>query len=94
MVNDEVTGNIIPCRGVRQWDPLSPYLFLLCSKGLSSLLFKANRDRKFHGLKASKSGPFVFHFLFADDSMVFCRACNEDFLGIKMVLYLFEDATG
>lgn len=55
MVNEEVTGNITPSRGVRQGDPLSPYLFLLFSEGLSSLLLQAQRDKKFHGLKASKT---------------------------------------
>lgn len=34
VVNGEITGNIIPSRGVRQEDPLSLYLFLLCSEGL------------------------------------------------------------
>lgn len=49
---------------------------------------------KFHGLKASKNGLSIFHLLFADDSMVFFRACVKDFLGIKNVLQLFEDSTG
>lgn len=36
----------------------------------------------------------MFHLLFENDYIIFCRACNEDFLGIKMVLHLFEDVTG
>lgn len=36
--NGEPRGNIIPSRWIRQGDPLSPFLFLFCTKGLISLL--------------------------------------------------------
>ena len=38
MVNGEPRGNIVQTRGLRQMDPLSPYLFLLCSEGLNGLI--------------------------------------------------------
>lgn len=94
MVNRDTSGHIVPSQGVMQGDPFSPYLFILCSEGLFNLLFRANRNKCFQSIKASRGGPFTFHLLFPDDSMIFYRALVHDFNGIKSFLHLFKNATG
>lgn len=74
LVNGTPTGGIYPTRGLRQGDPISPYLFLLCAEALSSLLTKADRDGKLSGVPTSKKGPRINHLFFADDSLLFCKA--------------------
>ena len=49
-INGEVKEYIVPERGIRQGDPLSPYLFLLCSKGFSNLLKRVEEEKKISGL--------------------------------------------
>ena len=41
LINGEPQGFFKPTRGIKQGDPLSPYLFLLCVEGLSAMLMRA-----------------------------------------------------
>ena len=66
-IHGKAYGNVRPSRGIRQGDPLSPYLFLLCAKGFSSLLAKAEEDRWIHGVAICKRAPNISHLLFVDD---------------------------
>jgi hypothetical protein len=64
LVNGIPTGRIIPTRGIRQGDPISPYLFIICVKVLSSLLSKANREGQLEGVPTSVRGLRLNHFFF------------------------------
>lgn len=71
LVNGEATEVIVPNRGLRQGDPISPYLFLLCAEGFGALLKKAHHDNVVHGVAISRNAPMISHLFFADDSVVF-----------------------
>lgn len=53
IVNGSPVGRIKPSRGIRQGDPISPYLFLLCAENLSALLFKAEQKGYITGVPTS-----------------------------------------
>ena len=44
LINGEPKGRIVPSRDLHQGDPISPYLFLLCAKGLSTMIKKEERE--------------------------------------------------
>ncbi|KAA3489007.1 reverse transcriptase [Gossypium australe] len=83
-----------PTRGLRQGDPLSPYLFLICSEGLSALIRKAVGERIIKGVKASRRGPEISHLLFADDCLLFEESTKEQAIVLKVILQQYEQCSG
>jgi hypothetical protein len=94
LVNGEPHGYIKPSRGLRQGDPLSPYLFLLCAEGLHSLIKKAERDGDIQGISLCREGPKITHLFFADDSLLFSKATPNACEKIQDILDQYEKASG
>lgn len=87
-------GPIIPKRGLRQGDPLSPYLLLLFVEGLS-LFLKAAADRSsITGCHICPQDPAITHLLFADDSFSFFKANADEANDVKEVLTRYESLSG
>jgi hypothetical protein len=89
LFNGERLDNFKPSRGIRQGDPISPYLFLLAAEGLSCLL----KD-KVQSSMVAPSAPMVSHLLFADDSLLFFKASRENAEIIKDTLQVYCKASG
>ena len=93
-VNGELLPHFTPSRGFRQGDPVSPYLFLLCAEGFTSLLKfygGANIDR---GIRVSYQSPWVNHLLFVDDSFIFMNAQATSAIRLNEVLQIYGDCSG
>lgn len=86
-------GNFSPTRGIKQGDPLSPYLFFLYSEGLSSLFQNACREGYIHGVQVGHLAPPINHLLFAG-SLIFANASMEEAIHLKQCLLLYEAAAG
>ena len=64
-INGRPKGHIIPTRVIKQGDPLSPYLFLLCAEGLSALIKSSVESGSLEGLAVCCGGPQLSHLFFA-----------------------------
>ncbi|XP_075665198.1 uncharacterized protein LOC142634829 [Castanea sativa] len=94
LINGEPHGHITPSRGLRQGDPLSPYLFLMCTEGLHGLISKAASNGDIRGVSICRNGPKLTHLLFADDSLIFCTATENECQTLLNILATYERASG
>ncbi|KAL0365728.1 UNVERIFIED_CONTAM: putative mitochondrial protein [Sesamum angustifolium] len=94
MLSGKQFGSLIPERGLRQGDPLFPYLFLLCTESFSSLLQLAKREGRIQGVSVCRAAPPISHLLFADDTLIFCRACLESTQAVLDILEVYRKASG
>ncbi|XP_013594838.1 PREDICTED: uncharacterized protein LOC106303003 [Brassica oleracea var. oleracea] len=94
LLNGSQHGFIKPERGLRQGDPLSPFLFILCAEAQVSTLNQAEILGKLNGIRLSREGPAVHHLLFADDSLLLCKAMVDEGTELVRRLKLYGDASG
>lgn len=71
LLDGNPTQPFYPSRGLRQGDPISPYLFLLCANILSIALTKVKSQKKLSGIKIGRNGASFTHLFFANDSLFF-----------------------
>lgn len=81
--NGELLDPFTPSRGLRQGDPLSPYLFLFVADGLVRLIEKEINQGNLTPLKIARNSPGISNLLFADDSLLFFKASVDQAITIK-----------
>ncbi|KAL9664847.1 hypothetical protein QQ045_020256 [Rhodiola kirilowii] len=93
-INDTVSSIIRPERGLRQGDPLSPYLFLLCTELLNAKMCAGMAANAISGVRICRNAPTVTHLFFADDSIFFIKAEAGEARSLKAILSPYECVTG
>ncbi|KAG7563951.1 Reverse transcriptase domain [Arabidopsis suecica] len=88
LINGAPYGEIIPTRGLRQGDPLSPYLFVFCTEMLVKMLQGVEKKSQITRLKVSRGAPPITHLLFADDSMFYYKEKDEE---LSQIIQIIEE---
>ncbi|XP_074283561.1 uncharacterized protein LOC141608108 [Silene latifolia] len=94
LINGEPTDKFIPKCGIRQGDPISPYLFIICMNCLSLMLDKAQINKEIQGIKLSRYNIPITHLLYADDSLLCFKATPSSCIVVKQIIADFEEVSG
>ncbi|CAN0846889.1 Putative ribonuclease H protein At1g65750 [Linum grandiflorum] len=78
LFNGEPSHFFSPSRGIRQGDPLSPFLFILMTNALSFIIEKGISSHALKGIKLRPHCPTLSHCLFADDTVIFGSASVDE----------------
>jgi hypothetical protein len=89
LVNGSPTEDFTVGRGLRQGDPLSPFLFLIAAEGLAGLMRRAVALGKFKGYQVSENIQFQM-LQFADDTIILGEGTRDNLWTIKTLLISFE----
>lgn len=94
LLENEAVGKVIPQRGIRQGDPLSPYIFIIYGEVLSGLCKQAQEVGTLPGIRVSRNNPKLNHFLFTDDTMIFTKSDTHACETLLEILHSYELASG
>jgi len=94
LVNGCPTVEIDIQRGLKQGDPLAPFLFLLVAEGFSGVTRNAVSRNLFKGFKIKNEGMGISHLQYADDTLCIGEATVDNLWTLKAVLRGFEMASG
>ena len=94
LFNGSSLDSILPSRRIRQGEPLSPSIFILCVDYLSQLIKEKCNNKMWSPVKASRSGPAFLHLMFADDLVLFAKADLLNCSSIRDVLDEFCAVSG
>ena len=94
LINREAKGHITPTRGLRQGDPLSPFLFILCTEVLISHIKQAEQNQTITCIKIARECPAISHLLFAYDSLFFCKAEQSQCEELVRIIDVYGNASG
>lgn len=94
LVNGAPTDEFAISRGVRQGDPLSPFLFILAMEGLNIAIKSACEKSLIHGVKLPRDGPSISHLFYVDDAIFAGKWDRESIKNLSRILKCFHISSG
>jgi hypothetical protein len=94
LVNRSPSQPFSPSRGIRQGDPLSPFLFVIMEKGLGHYIKTSVENGSLQGLALHGLQPATSHSQFVDDTVLMNTPMAQESSKLNSILSDFSEATG
>jgi len=94
LVNGSPTMEFVPSKGLRQDDPLAPFLFLIVAEGLAGVVRNAVMSDWLESMEVGMNKVKVNMLQYADDTLFFCKATSKSVFCLTTILNCFELASG
>ncbi|KAJ0535620.1 putative RNA-directed DNA polymerase [Helianthus annuus] len=94
LVNGSLTFEFACEKGMRQGDPISPFLFIIVMEALAGMMRKACEVGSFSGVRLPSSGLVLSHLLYADDAMIMGEWSSSNFDTLRRLLRAFHLCSG
>ncbi|KAL4384698.1 hypothetical protein GQ457_15G025740 [Hibiscus cannabinus] len=94
LINGSPTKEFLMKKGLRQGDPISPFLFITVTEVLHLIIIKASENGLIEGIDSLLPQASLTHLQFADDTILFLRPSVECIENTKRVLRCFEICSG
>ena len=89
LVNGSPSAEFFPQRGLRQGDPLAPFLFNIVAEALNGLVREATQRDLYRGIVVGANRVEINILQYADDTIFFGEASKENVRAIKAILRIF-----
>ncbi|GLU19134.1 hypothetical protein SLE2022_353990 [Rubroshorea leprosula] len=94
LLNGSPTKEFVMQRGLRQGDPLAPFLFLIVAEGFNGIISSTVEKELFEGVPIGGGGINISHLQFADDTLIFGTATEDNVWTTKCIMRAFELVSG
>ena len=94
LINGTPAGFFEISRGIRQGDPLSPFLFIIMAEAFGRAVSDAYKKWKISSIPITRNLPHLAHQQYADDTILPGKSSVQEALGYKSILQTYMDASG
>lgn len=97
VINGSPAGFFSAQRGLRQGDPLLPFLFLIAMEGLNSMIKTTSMNgwlRRVDVTRIGERNPEITHLQYVDDTLILFDADEDQLRTLRVILVLFKEIFG